>query len=185
VADGTTFRGCRLLILKQRVYERRATVGIQSDNIKVLIVRKADAEFGNGVSSLKAWIGNVAQTWEKPARRISRRHGNMAVRTDRRRRPFACKELLAMTIQARRVLGEIGYVRKGRITLTNIFPIFRRNFVARIAGEFLRNGVGGVREFCVIDFGFRGDFPLLGAGSRLRAFLRSRPGSQTSTCDDK
>ena len=46
-----------------------------------------------------------------------------------------------MTIQTRRVFGKVCDVNKGRITFPNFFPVFCGNFVARIAGQLLRDDV--------------------------------------------
>lgn len=181
VADRTAFWRRGLFVLKQRVHKRRATVRIQSHDINVLIMRKADTEFGHELSALEFWIYNIAQTGKEPARGVSRRHRDMAIRADQRRRPFACKELRAMTAQAGRMFRKICYVCEGRITLAHILPILRRDLVTGIAREFLRHCVSGMRELCVIDFRFGWDLRFLRSGA-LCSFLRRQ--TRTSGCDD-
>src|ERR1700674_258846 len=68
------------------------------------------------------------------------------------------------------MLGKITDVRKSGIAFAYFFPILRGNFVARVASELLRDGVGLMRELRVINARFlwgRELFlrtPALGAG---------------------
>jgi hypothetical protein len=61
----------------------------------------------------------------------------MAVGTNDRRRPFACEELSAMTLEASSMFGKVSHIGKRIIAFANFFPIFGGKLVTRIAREFL------------------------------------------------
>ena len=63
------------------------------------------------------------------SRRLERSHFHMTVRTDPWRRPLARKELLPVTIQARRMFGKLGDIRKRFVAFTNLLPVFTGKLV--------------------------------------------------------
>jgi len=145
-------------------------------------MRKPDAKFRNKLAPLQFRISEITETGEQPACGISRRYCNVAIRTNRRGGPLACKKLGAMTFETTRVLGKIRNVREGRIAFAHNIPILRGHFVTGSAGKLLPNHVRGVRELCVIDFWLRCDFRLLRARLRatpLRTPLRLRVAGRT------
>src|SRR5215475_2469215 len=64
MTNGAALGRRRFLLLKQRIDKRRATVGVQSHYVNVLVMRKADAEFRNEFSPLQLGISDIAKTWE-------------------------------------------------------------------------------------------------------------------------
>lgn len=128
---------------------------VHSYHVDVFVMREADTELGHEIAPLKLWIGYIAETRKQPSRGVARRDCDMAVRTNCRRGTLAGKELLAMTIQTGRVFGKIGNVRKRSVALAKFLPVFRRNFMTRVASELLGDGVCLVRELCVINLWFR------------------------------
>jgi hypothetical protein len=89
----------------------------------MLIVRKQHLEFRNKSLALFGSKERRTQTGKRMARSVSRRHSHMAVGTDDRGRPFAGEKLGAMTVQASIVFGEVSYVSKRVVTLSNFLPI--------------------------------------------------------------
>jgi hypothetical protein len=65
----------------------------------------------------------------------------VTIGTDLWDRTFTREELLPVAIQARRMFGKLGHVRKRGITFTNFLPVFSGNLVTRIAREFLFGNV--------------------------------------------
>ena len=61
----------------------------------------------------------------------------MTVGANDRRRPFACEELSAMTLEAGRMFGKVSHIGKSIIAFANFFPIFGRKLMTRIARELL------------------------------------------------
>lgn len=175
MTDGTTLgRTFFFLSLEKSGNERRATFFdvVEPDYIDMLVMRKADTEFGNKLSSLQLGIRNIAETWENPPGRVAGTNCDMTVRANRGRGPLAREELGPMTIQARSVLRKIAGIRKCRVAFTKFFPVRRRNFVTRVTGKLLRNSMRGVRKLCVINFWFWWDFRFLRSGF-LRPSLRA------------
>jgi hypothetical protein len=48
------------------------------------------------------------------------------------------------------MFGKLGDVRKRRVALANVFPVFGGKLVTRVTREFLLAGVSGMRELRVI-----------------------------------
>jgi hypothetical protein len=78
----------------------------------------------------------------------------MAVGANDRRRPFACEELSAMTLEASRVFGKVSDIGKSIVTFSDFFPILRGKLMTRTAREFLLLDMRAMREGRVIDARF-------------------------------
>src|SRR5262245_58249953 len=113
------------------------TLLIAADHLLVLVVRKEHAE-------LAVFHVRLAKRWKGITSLVARRHPNMAIRTDRRRRPFAREELGAMTIETSIVRGKLSHVGKRSITLPHVFPILGGKLVAAVTCDLLRRDVGRV-----------------------------------------
>jgi len=181
VTDGTALRWSVFLFLERGVDQPTATLAgpVETDDINVFVVRKADAEFRNKLTSFEFSIANVAETGKKPASGIARAYRDVTVRTNGRRRPLARKELRAVAIQTRRMLGKIGDVWKGRVARPYFLPILCRNLVAGVASEFLSDGMSLMRKLCIVDAWsfWRGDFFLRARALRSLRFSPARAGS--------
>ena len=116
---------------------------------------------------------------------VSGRNGDVAVGADDGRRPFASEKLSAMTVETRLVFGKVSHVRKSFVALADFFPVFCREFMARIAGQLLIENMGPMREPGVIDAGLSrcrapGGTPSCGTGLRLgrgNCFRTARKGA--------
>jgi hypothetical protein len=94
-----------------------------ADNVDVFIVWKYDFEIRDeGLTDLRR-KKRLAQAGEWIARSVSWSDGEVAVRTNHRRRPLASEELVAMAIQAGLMFGKVGYVRKSFLALPHLLPI--------------------------------------------------------------
>ena len=103
VTNGTALGRRWFLFLEQNAYEESAIAIAENPthHVDVLVMRKADTEFRNEFAALQFWISEIAKARKQPSRRVLRRDRDVAVRADRRRRPFAREELLFMTSQTR------------------------------------------------------------------------------------
>lgn len=131
---------------------------------------KMHRKLADGIPSRARRIGHVSQARKQESHSVARCYCNVAVGADGWRRPFARKELLAVTIQARRMLGKFGDVLESSVTFTHFLPVGSGKLVACIASQLLFRDVSRMGEFGVVYAGSL-RCPRRGA-TRLCALLR-------------
>ena len=119
------------------------------DDLNMNFMRKIDTEIRDEIISLLRSKKALTQTWKRVSSRVTRRDGDVAIRAYGRSR--AVKKLLAMTVETGRMLWVLGYIGKGSICLTNIFPVRRGKLMAGVTGQLLSGYVIDVGESRVID----------------------------------
>ena len=119
---------------------------IAADHLQVCFVWKMNGKLAGAVPSWFCGISHVAQTRKQESHGIAWRDCDVAIRTDLWRRSLACKELLPVAIETRRMLRKLGHICKSSFAFANFFPVGGRKLVARIAREFLVVDVSSVRK---------------------------------------
>jgi len=116
----------------------------------MLLMRKRHCEFR--YKPLRSGRGqeSIPQAWKYIPRGIFWSHSYVAISTNAGSRPFARKELRTMAIQAGGVFGKIGDVRKGFVSLANLFPVLRRKLMTVITCQLLFVDVRLMREAPVV-----------------------------------
>ena len=107
-------------------------MAVRTIRITVFVVWELDPEIGNEVAPLRSRQKTLAETRKRQSSRVVRRRFDVTVQTDVRHRPFARKELLPVTAEARFVFRVFRHIRKSVVRLPRRFPVLRRKHVARI-----------------------------------------------------
>ena len=102
---------------------------VATDYFEMGFMRKMYCKLANEIPAWARGTGNVPETRKQETHSIARRHCDVAIRADCRRRPFSRKELLPVTIKASCMFGKLGDIRKRGIAFTNFLPVLSRNLV--------------------------------------------------------
>ena len=119
IVTGETHSVC----LRSRRFGLKRFMTTSALRIFVFFVWKLHLKIGNKSLAFDRREKRFAQTWKRIARSVAWRCFHVAVGADPRNGPFACEELLAVTVQASLVLRKLRHIRKRVIRLAHLFPV--------------------------------------------------------------
>jgi hypothetical protein len=118
--------------------------------LEMSLVWKMNSKLADSIPSWPRSVSHVSETRKQESQSIARRYCNVAIRADCGCWSFTRKELLPVTIQTRRMCGELSNIRESSIALANFVRVCSWKFVACIARQLLVCDVRSMRKLFVI-----------------------------------